>query len=68
MHMPEAIVFAMPDGCAAVKIYALKLLPDLQKCFIEEYEKVLDLVEKEDGSCTEKENRLNPFRGVQIRD
>lgn len=73
MNIPEFFVWHMDGGCTAVKIYCaedlrMEIASRFTEVFHEEYEKVLDLVEKENGNCTETENHSNPFRGAQIKD
>jgi hypothetical protein len=34
--------------------------------FNEEYEKVMDLIEEEDGDCYDKEEEINPFEGTKV--
>ena len=72
MMIPECLVWAMgDDGCTAVKIYCAEDLREeiasrFTEAFNEEYEKVMDLIEEEDGDCNEKEEDINPFNGAQI--
>jgi len=74
MKIPEVLVWNMADECCtAVNIYCSK---DLRKTiaerftevFNEEYEKVMDLIEEEDGDCLEKEEGLSPFDGAHVTD
>ena len=72
MKIPDCIVWAMEDGsCTAVKIYCKEDLRKeisvrFKKCFDEEYEKVMDLIEEEAGDCYEKDMDFNPFKGALI--
>ena len=73
MFLPECLVWAMEEGCTAVKIYCAEDLRTsvasrFTEVFGEEYDKVMDLVEEEDGDCNEKEEGMNPFNGAQITD
>lgn len=73
MYLPECLIWTMEEGCTAVKIYCAEDLranvaSRFTEVFNEEYEKVMDLVEAEDGDCTEKEENINPFNGAQITD
>lgn len=70
--IPECLVWAMePFGCTAVKIYCTEdfreeIASRFTEAFNEEYEKIMDLIEEEDGYCHEKEENINPFNGAQI--
>ena len=72
MLLPESLVWAFDsDGCSAVKIYCSDDIKEevaarFSDIFNEEYEKVMDLVEEDDGDCYEKEEELNPFLGAEI--
>ena len=74
MYIPDCLVWAMgDDGCTAVKVYCEEELRDgiaarFTEVFNEEYEKLMDLIEEEEGACYEKEEEYNPFNGAQITD
>ena len=74
MMIPECLVWAMgEDGCTAVKIYCEedlreKIASRFTEVFNDEYEKLMDLIEEEEGACYEKEEELNPFNGAQVTD
>lgn len=73
MYLPECFVWAMAEGCTGVNIYCTddlraKIAARFTEVFNEEYDKVLELVEEEDGWSTEKEDGFNPFNGAQIFD
>lgn len=74
MMIPECLVWAMgDDGCTAVKIYCEEELREeiaarFTEAFNEEYEKLMDLIEEEEGDCNEKEEDINPFNGAQVTD
>lgn len=73
MYLPECLIWAMEEGCTAVKIFCTEDLranvaSRFTEVFSEEYDKVMDLVEEEAGDCNEKEEDINPFNGAQIAD
>ena len=74
MYIPDCLVWAMgDDGCTAVKVYCEEELREgiaarFTEVFNREYEKLMDLVEEEEGACYEKEEELNPFNGAQVTD
>ena len=74
MYIPDCLVWAIGyDGCTAVKVYCEEELREaivarFKEVFNGEYEKLLDLVEEEEGACYEKEEELNPFKGAQVTD
>lgn len=67
MYIPDCLVWAMgDDGCTAVKVYCEEELREgiaarFTEVFNEEYEKLMDLIEEEEGACYEKEEEFNPF-------
>ena len=70
MQIPDCLIWAMGfNGCTAVKIFCKK---DLRKeiamrftdVFVEELDKLKDLIREEEGDCME----MNPFTGPQISD
>ena len=56
MYIPDCLVWAMgDDGCTAVKVYCEEELRDgiaarFTEVFNEEYEKLMDLIEEEEGA------------------
>ena len=74
MCIPDCLIEAMgDDGCSAVKIYCEEALRKeiasrFTELFNEEYEKIMDLIEEEEGACNEKDEgivsvgREGPFR------
>ena len=74
MMIPECLLWALgDDGCTAVKVYCEKELREriaarFTEAFNEEYEKLMDLIEEEEGACYEKEEGINPFNGAQVTD
>ena len=74
MNISDSLVWAMgDDGCTAVKVYCEEELREgiaarFTEVFNGEYEKLLDLVEEEEGACYEKEEELNPFNDAQVTD
>lgn len=74
MLIPDSLVWAMgDDGCTAVKVFCTDDLREeiaarFTELFNEEYEKLMDLIEEEEGDCYEKEEELNPFNGAQVKD
>ena len=74
MYIPESLIWAMgEDGCVAVKIYCEEGLREdiasrFSKVFNEEYEKVMDLIEEEDGDCYDREEEINPFEDAKVTD
>ena len=74
MYIPDCLVLAMgEDGCTAVKIYCKeelreKIAARFTEVFNEEYGKLMDLIEEEEGACYEKEEELNPFNGARVTD
>lgn len=74
MHIPECILWAMgDDGCSAVKIFCEgNIREEIESRFTsefnKEYEKIMDMVEKEDGTCYEKEEEYNPLKEVRVTD
>lgn len=74
MYIPDCLVLAMgEDGCTAVKIYCKeelreKIAARFTEIFNEEYGKLMDLIEEEEGACYEKEEELNPFNGARVTD
>ena len=74
MRIPDCLVEAMGfDGCSAVKIYSEELLRKeiasrFTELFNEEYVKIMDLIEEEEGACYEKDEGINPFNGAKVTD
>lgn len=73
MYIPECLVQAMGGSCTGVKIYCEEGLRERIKThfvevFDDEYEKLLDLIEKEEGSTYEKEEGCNPLICAEIED
>ncbi len=74
MIIPKCLVWAMgEDGCTAVKIFCEenlreKIASRFTEVFNEEYEKLMDLIEEEEGDCNEKDEGINPFKGAQVTD
>ena len=76
MRLPECLVWVMrewEEDCTAVKIYCaedlrVKVASRFTEEFNEEYKKVMELIEEEEGNCNEKEENINPFKGTQITD
>ena len=74
MYIPECLMWAMgDDGCTAVKVYCEEKLREeiaarFTEAFNEEYEKLMDLIEEEEGACYEKEEEMNPFNGARVTD
>ena len=74
MYIPDCLVWAMGDeGCTAVKVYCEeelreKIAARFTEVFSDEYEKLMDLIEEEEGACYEREEESNPFNGAQITD
>ena len=74
MRIPDCLVEAMGfDGCSAVKIYSEELLRKeiasrFTELFNEEYVKIMDLIEEEEGACYEKDEGINPFTGAKVTD
>ena len=74
MYIPDWLVLAMGvEGCTAVKIYCEEEMRDkiairFTEVFNEEYEKLMDLIEEEEGASYEKEEELNPFKGARVTD
>lgn len=74
MYIPECLMWAMgDDGCTAVKVYCEEKLREeiaarFTEVFNEEYEKLMDLIEEEEGACYEKEEEMNPFNGARLTD
>ena len=74
MYIPDCLVEAMGyDGCSAVKIYSeeairKEIASRFTELFNEEYEKIMDLIEEEDGACNEKDEGINPFNGAKVTD
>lgn len=74
MYIPDCLVWAMgDDGCTAVKVYCEeelreKIAARFTEVFNKEYEKLMDLIEEEEGACYEKEEGLNPFNGARVTD
>ena len=72
MMIPECLVWAMgDDGCTAVKIYCAEDLREeiasrFTEAFNEEYEKVMDLIEEEDGDDVYYLEENNGFVIVSI--
>ena len=74
MYIPDCLVEAMGyDGCSAVKIYSeeairKEIASRFTELFNEEYEKIMDLIEEENGACYEKDEGINPFNGANVTD
>ena len=74
MRIPDCLVEAMGfDGCSAVKIYSEELLRKeiasrFTELFNEEYVKIMDLIEEDEGACYEKDEGINPFNGAKVTD
>ncbi len=72
MYIPDCLVWAMDeDGCTAVKVYCEEQLREViaarfTEVFNEEYEKIIDLIEEQQGNCYEKDEGINPFKGAQV--
>jgi len=72
MLLPECLVWAM-GNCTAARVYCEKEIREsiasrFTEVFNEEYEKVMDLIEEEDGDCNEREEDINPFIGARVTD
>ena len=74
MYIPDCLVEAMGyDGCSAVKIYSeeairKEIASRFTELFNEEYEKIMDLIEEEQGDCEEKDEGINPFNSANVTD
>lgn len=74
MCIPDCLIEAMgDDGCSAVKIYCEEALRNeiasrFTELFNEEYVKIMDLIEEEEGACYEKDEGINPFNGAKVTD
>ena len=74
MYIPDCLMWAMgADGCTAVKVYCeeglrKEIAARFTEVFNEEYEKLMDLIEEEEGACYEKEEEMNPFNGARLTD
>ncbi len=74
MHIPDCLIWAMgEEGCTAVKVYCEKKLREevatrFTDVFNVKYEKLMDLIEEEEGDCNEKDEDSNPFNGAQVTD
>ena len=69
MYLPECLVWAMIDGCTAVTIFCAddlraNVASRFTEVFSEEYDKVMDLVEEEEGNVTKKK-RISILSGVR---
>ena len=72
MRIPDCFVWIM-ESCTGVKIYCAeelreKIAEQFTMAFQEEYEKIMDLIEEEEGDCHEKDEGSNPFNGATITD
>ena len=67
MRIPESILWVIgDDGCTAVKIFCdesirRKVAGRFVNIFDDEYEKLMDMIEEEDGTCYEKEENISPL-------
>ena len=72
MYIPDCLVWAM-GSCTGVKIYCEEDIREeiasrYKEVFNDEYAKLMDLIEEEEGDCNEKEEDINPFNGAYVKD
>lgn len=74
MDIPESLVWALDNnGTSVVKIYCAEnirkeIASRYTEVFNDEYEKLMDLVEEEQGTCFERVEGINPFNGPRVTD
>ena len=77
MLIPEFLVWKMTDrgGCSAIKVFCPEAIreevtSEFAKVFEEEYEKLADQIEAEEGSCYEKEEGVSAsmFYDAEIKE
>lgn len=72
MYIPDYLVWEM-GSCTGVRIYCEENVREeialrYTEAFNDEYEKLMDLIEEEEGDCNEKEENINPFNGAQVQE
>ena len=74
MYIPVCLLGDMESqSCVGVKVYCEeelreKIAARFTEVFNEEYDKLMDLIEEEEGECYEKDKGLNAFKGARVTD